>query len=312
MAVVVYPSTLPGPSLSQVTPAERRLLSDVSGGPQQARGVQRDYLAMQRVEWNLLSAAQADEFNVWWRDTLVQGGSWFTSTWPAPQGWVSVVRRFMGVPQWSHMGGGFWRVSAQVQVRGRGMAPQGCLDELFASGTTPYTLVTGNTGLFTVAASPYGNGLICAAQNTSVVSRISRAFPTKLTKSLSTKFRITVLNPDDGALIGAFDGLVGLSFIPCREAAFDVLRRAYIYVGSDSLPVTDTGLTVDDWYQIDITLISGFGNSLCKITRLADNTIIKLSTLPGDYAALSATNLDFVVDSGGLTSAVQYSDIHLC
>ena len=57
MVAVVFPITLPGPSVSVVTPAERRLLSDVTGGPQQARGVQRDYLATQRVEWALLTSA---------------------------------------------------------------------------------------------------------------------------------------------------------------------------------------------------------------------------------------------------------------
>ena len=57
MTSIVYPATLPGPSVSMVTPAERRLLSDLTGGPQQARGLQRDYLATQRVEWALLTSA---------------------------------------------------------------------------------------------------------------------------------------------------------------------------------------------------------------------------------------------------------------
>lgn len=39
MTAVVYPPSLPGPSVGSVTPAERRLLSDVTGGPQQARSL---------------------------------------------------------------------------------------------------------------------------------------------------------------------------------------------------------------------------------------------------------------------------------
>ena len=120
---IVFPTTLPTPSVSSVTPAERRLLSDLTGGPQQARGLQRDYLATQRVEWALLTADEADAFNGWWRVTLTSGGAWFASTWPAPQGWVSIVRRFVGAPQWTHLPGGMWHVSASVQVRGRGMPP---------------------------------------------------------------------------------------------------------------------------------------------------------------------------------------------
>lgn len=123
MIASVYPATLPGPSVSSVTPAERRLLSDVTGGPQQARGVQRDYLGTQRIEWGLLDPTQAAALDSWWKLTLSYGGAWFASTWPAPQGWTSIVRRFIGAPQWAHLPGGYWRASAQVQVRGRGLPP---------------------------------------------------------------------------------------------------------------------------------------------------------------------------------------------
>lgn len=123
MSAIVYPSTLPGPSVSVVTPAERRLLSDLTGGPQQARGLQSDYLAQQAVEWEILTAAEAAAFGSWWADSLTYGGAWFASTWPAPQGWVSIVRRFIGAPKWQHLHGGFWKVTAQVLVRGRGLAP---------------------------------------------------------------------------------------------------------------------------------------------------------------------------------------------
>ena len=109
--------------MSSVVPAERRLMSDVTGGPQQARGVQRDYLGLQSVEWSILDATQAAMFDAWWKRSLTSGGAWFASAWPAPQGWFSVVRRFIGAPQWQHLAGGFWRVTAQLQVRGSGMPP---------------------------------------------------------------------------------------------------------------------------------------------------------------------------------------------
>ena len=123
MTAIIYPSTLPGPSVSAVTPTERRLLSDLTGAPQQARGLQRDYLATQHVEWAVLSASEAAMFYEWWKNTLTYGGAWFASTWPAPQGWVSIARRFIGAPAWTNLPGGFWRVSAEVQVRGRGELP---------------------------------------------------------------------------------------------------------------------------------------------------------------------------------------------
>lgn len=131
MTELTFPVVLPSPSLSTVTPAERRAASDVTGGPQQFRGLQRDYLGTQRAEWNLLSPADAATFNAWWKVQLRSGGAWFSSTWPAPQGWGPHVRRFVGDPQWSHLQNGFWRVSATFQVRGRGMPPQS--DPLWAN-----------------------------------------------------------------------------------------------------------------------------------------------------------------------------------
>ena len=145
MSAIVYPVGLPGPQQSAVFPGERRLLSDVTGGPQQARGVQRDYLATQRLEW-FFSVAEALAFDQWWKGTLAQGGAWFASTWPAPQGWVSLIRRFIGAPTWTHVPGGFWRVSAQVQMRGRGLPPQAYvnvdLDAIVNAGTSSAVGVT--------------------------------------------------------------------------------------------------------------------------------------------------------------------------
>lgn len=143
---ITFPASLPSPSISTVAPNERRVLSDVTGGPQQFRGVQRDYLATQRVEWNLLTPTQAAVLDAWWKETLIYGGAWFASTWPAPQGLVSLTRRFLGVIQWQHIAGGFWRASAQVQLRGRGLPPQFVLRPLVwnpAVSTVPPWVIAG-------------------------------------------------------------------------------------------------------------------------------------------------------------------------
>ena len=135
----VYPATLPNPSVSNVTPAHRVDSSDVSGGPEQVRSRQRDYLALQDIEWPPLPADQAITLDAWWNDTLTRGGAWFTSTWPAPQGWVGLTRRFEGVLRWSYIPGGFWRVTARCQVRGRGTPPLvlGCVPWVQAQACPP-------------------------------------------------------------------------------------------------------------------------------------------------------------------------------
>lgn len=123
MVFIVYPSTLPVPSVGIVTPAERRLLSDLTGGPVQFRGVQRDYLASRQVAWSNLTATEAAAMDGWFTAYLNSGGSWFGATWPAPQGNIQIVYRFIGAPQWQYVAGGFWNVSALMQVRGRGLPP---------------------------------------------------------------------------------------------------------------------------------------------------------------------------------------------
>ena len=125
MNPVVYPAGLPCPAVSVTTPAERRLLSDVTGN-RQMRSLQRDYLAVERIDWPVFTQEQADEFQTWWRDTLKEGGLWFAADWPSPQG-GSLVRRFQGTPQWTYIHGGthkrMWRVSAQCEVGGRRVTP---------------------------------------------------------------------------------------------------------------------------------------------------------------------------------------------
>ena len=135
----IYPKTLPNPSVSVVTPGERRLLSDVSGGPLGARGIERDYKAVQDLEWGALDATQAAALNLWWTDTLTQGGAWFGSTWPAPQGWVLVTRRFQGALHWDYIPGGFWKVTAKCIVRGVGLVPTvpGCVPWVQAQACPP-------------------------------------------------------------------------------------------------------------------------------------------------------------------------------
>lgn len=119
MADIIYPSSLPTPQASTVTPAERRALSDPKR-PREARALERDRRDFERVTWPAMSSAQVAAFDAWWRTTLVYGGAWFSARWPLPQGFVSAVRKFVEQPKWAYVGRGFWRTSALMEVRGQG------------------------------------------------------------------------------------------------------------------------------------------------------------------------------------------------
>lgn len=125
-SVTYYPDSdypddeLPCPRVLVVTPAERRLLSDLPGA-QQSRGISRQYLASERIEWAGLTQAQADRLAEWWTEALEEGGNWFVARkWPTPQG-VPVNRRWKGALSWrllpSRPEARVWTVSGECEVR---------------------------------------------------------------------------------------------------------------------------------------------------------------------------------------------------
>lgn len=122
-ALLQSPPTLPVPQTSTVTPAERRALSD-SNRPRDARALQRDRLDYERITWPPMAPAKTQVLLDWWRDELIYGGAWFSATWPLPRGFVSAVRKMREQPRWQFVPGGYWRISALCEVRGRGEVPE--------------------------------------------------------------------------------------------------------------------------------------------------------------------------------------------
>lgn len=311
MTAIAYPVTLPGPISAPLQSVERRLLSSLPG-PRQSRALQRDRLAGQQVDF-IFTNAQAAIFAAWVKNDLLAGGAWFSANWPQPQGGTG-VRRFVGAPSYPQYMPTFgWRVSAVCEVRGKGRLPTDCINEMFSGGLSGYKPITGDAALFTIVGGPYGSALNVSSQSSGVEARIRRSFFSKAMTSLSVKFKITAINTDDGARLSVYGaGAPNVVFIPCRESAFDALRRPYLYVGADALTVADAALTVDDWYELDLTLVAGAGSSISTLTHLADGTVVQTVALATSHPPPASDSLDFSADSGGLTSPVLYSDIHIC
>lgn len=122
MANPIYPSTLPVPQTLRSTPFERRQLS-TADRPRDSRPLQFDRGATEAVSWPPLTTAQLEELMTWWRITLRLGGSWFSSAWPCPRGRPTLVRKFTAQPHRAFIAGGFWRVTATVELRGVGQTP---------------------------------------------------------------------------------------------------------------------------------------------------------------------------------------------
>lgn len=122
MSSLTYPSSLPCPKSSTVTPVERRALSNAAR-PREARALARDRLEVEKIEFPPMTPIEFATFRVWWESDLVLGGAWFAADWPLPRGIITAVRKFIGAPVWSYLPGGFWRITATCQVRGRGETP---------------------------------------------------------------------------------------------------------------------------------------------------------------------------------------------
>lgn len=276
-----YPATLPNPSVSNVTPAKRVDSSDVSGGPEQVRSRQRDYLALQDLEWPPLTAQQALDLDAWWNDTLTLGGAWFTSTWPAPQGWVDLTRRFEGVLRWSHIAGGLWKVSARCQVRGRGQAPWvlGCVPWVQAQACPPvgvpnvfgagiYSAVDPLTGYIWATWRSVVGGSIPNGGSASLDGSYALVYD-PLTLSLVASIRLGTSDIDFMCVLYRagyiYVGVTGnSSHVPGVTpvvSKFNASTRALVAAGDTSYPgaVTKIGLLSQDAGGLYISVTAGIG-----------------------------------------------------
>ena len=123
MTALAYPSSLPGPTAAAVSADERRQIAELDG-VRITRGIQNDRSSLYSATFIFKSSAECAAFRSWWKDTLIYGGAWFTSTWPWPEGLVSRVRRFVTVPRWDWLPSVGWRVTAVLETRStRGVDP---------------------------------------------------------------------------------------------------------------------------------------------------------------------------------------------
>jgi len=130
MGAIVYPASLPAPSSFELHPTERRALSSLTQGPEQVRGRSTDFHATLPLGW-VFDRAELAAFVAWGEVTLAKWTRWFAVTLPGRGGFVTRHCRFYAIPKWEYLGrggtNGIWRVSEQLEQRGRGVTPQACV-----------------------------------------------------------------------------------------------------------------------------------------------------------------------------------------
>ena len=125
--LIEYPAKLPAPLSGRISPTERRFISEVPGRPNY-RTRQRDYHGTKDIDF-IFTPDEAETFRYWWAKWLARGAVWFVADWPLLPQRMRNVYRFTKPPTWALEGGaingqGYWRVSATVEIRGRGMLPE--------------------------------------------------------------------------------------------------------------------------------------------------------------------------------------------
>lgn len=135
---VKYPDTLPAPLSGKITPTDRRLISEVPGRPN-FRTFQRDHHGTLDVSF-IYTPRETEVFRFWWANWLARGAGFFAADWPLLHSRKDNVFRFTKPPAYELMGGalngqGYYRVSAVVEIRGRGMLPT---LELHSVSSRPY------------------------------------------------------------------------------------------------------------------------------------------------------------------------------
>jgi hypothetical protein len=124
VTAIVYPQGLPRMQLWPTVARERRATSGGEGIKAAPRARSRDRIADIDAQWFYKPAHMA-VWAPWYEDTLLNGTRWFAINAPGPGGWMQRVCRYRtGTVRREALPGGHWRVSAQLEQRGRSALPQ--------------------------------------------------------------------------------------------------------------------------------------------------------------------------------------------
>lgn len=125
MPAIVYPLTLPEPAAGWgFTLRERAARSSIAGNPQARRRTSDMVADIESVQWTY-GPEDMPTWRTWFNTTLVDGQLWFTAKTPGAGGPISTrVMRFRpGSVKVVPLGAGLFRVTAQLEMRGRSLPP---------------------------------------------------------------------------------------------------------------------------------------------------------------------------------------------
>lgn len=119
--MILYPDLLPrglhnGRTYQTVSPLKR---SELASGRARQRRNFTSVPTMASITW-IFSSVQAQVFEAWWRDQLIDGSQWFECPLETPLGYQDYTARFTDIYKGpSRLGPLLWSFSAELELRER-------------------------------------------------------------------------------------------------------------------------------------------------------------------------------------------------
>lgn len=123
--MINYPESLPrglhnGRTYQTVSPLKR---SDLASGRARQRRNFTSVPTMVSISWTF-NSAQAQAFEAWWRDQLIDGSQWFECPLETPLGYFDYTARFADIYSGPNRAGpSLWEFSAELELRERPIPP---------------------------------------------------------------------------------------------------------------------------------------------------------------------------------------------
>jgi hypothetical protein len=313
MGAIVYPAGLPRMQLWPTVPRERRAGSGGEGIKAAPRARSRDRIADIDAQWFYKPAHMA-VWAPWYEDTLLNGTRWFAINAPGPGGWRQRVCRYRtGTVRREALPGGHWRVTAQLEQRGRSQLPQAleCFEEHFVHGLAPYSSPSGG-GLerFEIVASPYGNALRYIGATSAIDYNIARDVPDSPFETFSAKFLVESASVDNSAylIVGRTAGGEAINLRPRSESFEDAAQRMRLAIGSGAAFIGASALALNVWHELTATRAGAY-----ELTRLDTAAVVASGTLTTGYGEAQEINSLFFVEDSNLGScSTQFTDLEIC
>jgi len=123
--MIKYPDSLPrgrheGSTQQTVSPLLR---SELASGRARQRRKFTSVPAIRNINW-IFNSAQAQAFEAWWRDQLIDGSQWFECPLETPLGYQDYTARFTDIYSGpNRLGPLLWTISAELELRERPILP---------------------------------------------------------------------------------------------------------------------------------------------------------------------------------------------